>query len=128
MHSRIKQVREYFGLNQTDFGAKVGIKQSTVATNENGTRPISERTISAICREFAVDRNWLETGVGNMFVERSDEDLQIEQIIRDSQDSPAFRSMLSAWSKLDEKNKEIFLDFVQSFVNNYQANKPENKS
>lgn len=127
MNSRIKLVREHFGLNQTDFGSRLGIKQSTVATNENGSRPISERTISAICREFNVNHDWLVYGIGDMFVEISPDEFAIEQMIRDSHNSPALRSLLSAWSKLSEKNQEIFLDFVESFVQNYQSSENNEK-
>lgn len=121
MNGRIKMVREHFGLNQTEFGNRIGIKQSTVATNENGSRAISERTIASICREFNVSRHWLETGEGSMFIQSGD-DFSLEQILRSSQNSPALRSLLTAWSKLNEKNQEIFLGFVESFVENYQAN------
>lgn len=41
------------------------------------------------------------------------------------QDSPAFQSLLTAWSKLDEQNQDIFLKFVESFVQNYQNNNDE---
>lgn len=120
MNDRIKQVRNYFKLNQTDFGDRIGVKQSTVATNENGSRPVSDRTISAICKEFGIDRHWLETGEGDMFAENPVADLQVK-------DSPALRSLLAAWSKLDERNQDIFLNFMESFVRSYQDSVDEKK-
>lgn len=57
-----------------------------------------------------------------MFAGNSENDVYVEQVIRKSQDSPALRSLITAWSKLDGKNQEIFLKFVESFVQNYQDN------
>ena len=66
MHNRIKMVREKYSLNQTEFANRLEIKQSTFSANESGARPASDRTISAICREFNINENWLRTGDGEM--------------------------------------------------------------
>ena len=71
MHTRIKALRNALGLNQTDFGAAVGVKQTTVAGYENGTRTPIDAVVSAICREFNVSETWLRTGDGPMFRPRS---------------------------------------------------------
>ena len=66
MDERIKEIRNFFGLNQTDFGEKIGVRQTTIAGYENGTRTPSDAVILSICREFQVDEKWLRTGEGEM--------------------------------------------------------------
>ena len=75
MNERIKLLRKTLGLNQTDFGSKIGVKQGTVTGYETGTRTPIDAVISSICREFNVNEDWLRTGEGKMFIEVPEEDL-----------------------------------------------------
>lgn len=71
MNERIKQLRKHLGLNQTDFGAKIGIKQTSIANYESGTRVPLDAVVASICREFGVSEQWLRTGTGDMFPPRT---------------------------------------------------------
>ena len=46
--NRIKKLRKYLGLNQTEFGIVIGIKQSTVAGYETGVRDPIDTIILSI--------------------------------------------------------------------------------
>lgn len=77
MKERIRQLRKTLGLNQADFGAKVGVKGNTIGNYELGLRNPSDLVILSICREFGVNEIWLRTGEGgdeNMFTQINDED------------------------------------------------------
>lgn len=50
---------------QQEFADKLGLSQNYVWQIEKGERTPSDRTIADICREFGVNRVWLETGVGD---------------------------------------------------------------
>ena len=56
MNSRIKELRLALGLNQTDFGKRIGITQSAVAGYEKGIRIPRDSIIYSICREFNVSK------------------------------------------------------------------------
>ena len=71
MNERIKQLRKHLGLNQTDFGAKIGIKQTSIANYESGTRIPLDTVVASICREFGVSEQWLREGIGEMFPPRT---------------------------------------------------------
>lgn len=69
---------------------------------EKGERAPSDRTVADICREFDVSEEWLRTGTGPMFVEKTrDEDLAEffgHVLARDD-----FKQrLLAALSRLDE--------------------------
>lgn len=55
------------GLNQTDFGLKIGVKQTTVAGYESGARIPLDTVIQSICEKFGVNEIWLRTGEGEPF-------------------------------------------------------------
>ena len=74
---RIRLLRNKLGLNQTDFGKRIGIKQGSVAGYESGVRTPLYAVITSICREFDVNEEWLRTGAGgedNMFTKLSEDD------------------------------------------------------
>lgn len=65
---RIKAIRRGLGLNQTEFGQRLGLSQNFICMLEKGQREAGERTIRDICREFRVSPEWLKTGAGDMFM------------------------------------------------------------
>lgn len=83
MNERLKQLRKALNISQADFANTIGLKASSVSLLESGQRNFTEQTIKSICREFHVNKQWLTTGEGDMFLAPSDEDLneQIEHIM-----------------------------------------------
>lgn len=115
MHNRIKELRKHLGLNQTEFGAKIGVKQTTIAGYENGRAPL-DTVISSICREFNVNENWLRTGEGAMLRERSRNDelaaffgdlLKSEPDFRHRLISVLSRLSVDEWELLEKKAREL---------------------
>lgn len=115
MQSRLKQIRKAVGLNQTEFGEKIGVKQATVAAYECGARNPLDTVIKSICREFDVNENWLRTGEGEMFRKLTrDERIAdfVADVLRDEPDSfrKRFISMLSSLNEDQWKMLEVFAD------------------
>ena len=71
MKTRIKKIRNQFGLTQEDFGKKIGIGKTSVSKLETGENKPSDQTIMLICREFNINENWLRDGVEPMYVKSS---------------------------------------------------------
>lgn len=76
LSERIKAVRKAAGLNQKDFGTKIGIGMSAVSLLESGTNNPSDQTLRLICSEFGISRRWLETGGGEMIDPQVSSDIQ----------------------------------------------------
>lgn len=86
MHERIALIRKESGLSLRAFGERVGITGVSVLKLENGTNNPSEQTIRAICREFKVSRQWLETGEGPSYLTADPEDDEIIDAVLDGED------------------------------------------
>lgn len=70
-NERIKEIRKAKSLTLEKFGERIGIKKGSLSQIENGITNPSEQTRRSICREFNVNEEWLRTGKGEMFVQRS---------------------------------------------------------
>ena len=94
MQNRIKELRKALGLNQTEFGEKLGVTTSAISGYELGTIAPSNSIIKSICREFAVNETWLRTGEGEMKQSptREQEMALIRRLMADRPES--FRSAL----------------------------------
>ncbi|MEA4986535.1 MAG: helix-turn-helix transcriptional regulator [Anaerovorax sp.] len=65
---RIKELRKELKLNQTEFGNRIGLKQTAIGMYENNLRGVADRSILLICKEFGVSEKWLRNGQGEMFI------------------------------------------------------------
>ena len=118
MQNQIKELRSHVGLNQTDFGARIGVRQSTVAGWETGQRIPPDSAIVSICREFHVDEHWLRTGDGKMFIQIS-RDQEIMDFVADTMqdDEDNFRRrFLLALSRLPEERWADIEDFARQIT------------
>ena len=67
MNERIKELRKVLNLSQESFSSKLNISRSHFAMIENGSKNITDRVFSDICRVFNVNEEWLINGTGEMF-------------------------------------------------------------
>lgn len=67
INERFKLVREQLGLTTRSFGASINMSGGAITNMEKGSRNITDRTISDVCREFNVNYDWLVYGDGEMF-------------------------------------------------------------
>lgn len=66
--NHIEQIINTEGLSASAFGAKCGIRQSTLSHQLNRKRAVSLDTVQAICRTYPdINRAWLLMGEGEMF-------------------------------------------------------------
>lgn len=95
MKDRIKAIRKAAGLNQTEFGKRVGVSLSAVQKWESGENVLSDAVILLVCREYGVSETWLRTGAGEMRGARTREEELTELLAGLMADRPeSFRSAL----------------------------------
>ena len=71
---RVRDLRLRLKLTMAEFGKRIGIQKSAVSKIENGSVSLTDQNRMAICREFGVNENWLRTGEGERFPEKSREE------------------------------------------------------
>lgn len=63
---QIRDARKALSLTQKEFSTALGMSENYIWQIEKGQREPSDRTISDICRIFAIREEWLRTGNGEM--------------------------------------------------------------
>lgn len=127
MNERIKLLRKALELNQTDFGARIGVKQGTVAAYESGARVPLDSVIVSICREFGVSESWLRSGDGEMFLQLSREEEITKfcmSIIRDP-DSEFQRQFVSVLAWLEPPQWQLLSDMADKLLAQRDAQKKD---
>lgn len=91
MNNRIKELRKKeLKISQEEFGNRLNVSGAVVGMYEKGTRNISDRIISDICREFNVNEEWLRSGTGEMFKEMTEQDIIKQKIDYQLKDGDEF--------------------------------------
>ena len=104
MKERIKAVRIKVGKNQTDFAQSISVSRSAICKMESGENSPSEQTIKIICKEYDVNEEWLRTGEGEMFIQKSKEEQLGEMLaeITKADDESFKKRLIVALANLDE--------------------------
>lgn len=123
MNERIRLLRKELGLNQSDFGNKIGVKQGTVAGYESGARTPLDAVVSSICREFDANEEWLRTGEGEMFEQMTEQQklLKYTGMLLKDKDSAivnAIQSFIITYEQLDDTSKATLEKIAQQFIDN----------
>jgi len=112
---RICLVRDEAQLNQTEFGKLIGLKQGTISQIEKDAKGTSDRTLTAICREFHVNFDWLRYGKGPMrqFTQPTDME-KLEAIM--SGKSEVKKSFILALADMPEALLDEMLPYLRKAV------------
>ncbi len=118
MNNRIVQLRKSVGWTQDEFAEKMGISKNYVSLIENGKKIPSDRLVSAICREFNVNKEWLQTGTGNIYNLPEDE---VAAVVSDllEEDNPFYDliiDILKVYQQLDSKSKDVLQNLCKKLL------------
>lgn len=118
MNERIKELRKAENLTQQEFADRIGVKRNTVATYEMGRTTPSDAAVALIVREFDVNEQWLRTGEGAMYRDKTrDEDLAefFGKALADQTET--FRKrFLRVLSRLDEDHWQMLEDMLDLLI------------
>ena len=104
LSSRIKELRKSLRLSQKEFGAKINLSQTHIASIETGHRIPTDRVCSDICREYNVNEDWLHNGIPPIH----------NDIISELNVADEVKNLTSQYCMLDDNDKLIIRDLIDS--------------
>ena len=118
---RLKTIRKALDLNQTDFGTRINLSQTTIGQYEKETRPITERVISQLVSEFHINEEYLRHGTGDMFIDQKPK--LVQQLAEELALSDREQRLLLTFLEFPPDTRNQILDFAQDFVSKLQQRK-----
>lgn len=114
MNERIKALRKTLGYTQAEFGGKIGLSRDEVSNIEIGRSPVRSTTVPVICNVLGVNRVWLETGEGEMFV--SDGASILNRLATEYDLSSAEEAVVAAFVQLPPQDRAAILRYVKALA------------
>ena len=71
MNQRMKMVREALGMSQANFAESADIGLGVIKNIDSNRTEPNDHFYNVLCARYNINRTWLETGEGEMFVEMS---------------------------------------------------------
>lgn len=120
MRDRIKAIRTHKNINMTqaEFSVSLGLAPTSASSWEKKSNPQipTESMRILICEKFGINREWLETGEGDMFVQSpADDSAIVEQLTRAYHGSPVFRALMTTYLQLDEPRRQLLEEVIEGF-------------
>lgn len=125
MNERLKRLRRTLNLTQQQFADRLNVGRNNIAGYETGKRSPSDAAIALICREFSVSTQWLREGIGEMFIEQT-QDEQIVSFIGNIQRSEADsfkKQLLSVLANLTEEQWKVLAEIAGKLPQAKQGNR-----
>ena len=107
---RIKILRKDLGLTQSEFAEKINLKQAAIGMYENGSRNITEQSISLICSTFNASEEWIRSGSGDMYSPTGD------FIINDPSLDAADREILSSYLRMTPVQRQYIKSWIKDIA------------
>lgn len=118
INSRIRELRKELGLNQAEFGKRIGLKNGAISWMEKEGNTVTDQNVQLICEKFHVRRSWLLEGEGEMFVTHTKQDELMEWASRVSEgphDVFPYR-LADALARMDEPQWQLLEQIFDSIM------------
>lgn len=123
LKDRLKQIRKDNKLSQSALGKMIGVSSSQIACYETGYREITERSLNGICRELNVNKDWLLTGEGEMYVV-SEQDEELAEALAEISlsENEKLKEIVQKLTKLDDKEIDTINDLIDLLLDRLSKN------
>lgn len=118
VNKRVKKIMENENLTQAKFGDILGVSRSVIANIVYERTEPNNLFLNHLCATFNVNKEWLETGIGNMYKDDS-EDLKLASIMGEilaDNENEELKSMILTFHKLTKEQRGYLLKLMQDLT------------
>lgn len=111
MKNKIRQIRNALGLNQSEFGEKLGVSRSVIVNAELGRANINDLFVNHLIEVYNVNPEWFKTGNGDMFLKSSSS--LIDLLAKEHNLSALDRSILESFLDLSPDQRQAVITIIK---------------
>lgn len=123
INERIRTLRKQKGLNQKEFGAKIGLKQSAASWIEQDGNAVTDQNIRLISETFGVNPAWLRTGEGKAQID--EEEAFIQRMIDSYQMEGLDATVIRAYLTLTREQRQTICEAFQPLIDKCRGVAPD---
>ena len=120
MNTQLKILRSELNLTLKQLADALNLTSGTISLIENGKRNLTDRTIADLERIYRVNPEWLRTGEGEMFKERTRE-VEIAEMTSNMfhADNTDYRyNLMRILNQIPDENMEMLYLLAKEWVDN----------
>lgn len=122
MNERISELIDTLKISKTAFAEKLNVSQAFISQICSGVKKPSDRTVADICAKFNVNKKWLRTGEGSMFVEMTRDEVinqYLGELVKSTSPEVDFQKrFVRALAQLSIEEWKMIEYFVESIKKN----------
>lgn len=127
---RVRELRNYLHMNQTEFGEKIDVAQGYLTNIETAKRPVTDKIFKIICLQSwngrYINEDWLRTGKGEPFPDVLPEDeiaAAISNVLDDIKCENSvyvlIKEFLLKYEKLEPDSKNVIQKYIDDVLNGF---------
>lgn len=117
VNERIKEIRKHYNLSQEKFGEKLGVTKAAISRMELGTYNVTDTMLKLICSEYSINRDWIETGSGEMIVQP--ETFSLDEYANKKNLSQLELDIIKGYMELDGEVRNALMSHFKSVFNRH---------
>lgn len=119
MKERLFELRKnVLKLSRAKFGEPIGMTDSEIKNLENGVTQLKESKIHLIVKTYNVNEQWLKTGEGEMFLEKSESD-KLAELFADLMGKPVDdeeRQLAESYAALTKEERKQIVGIMRKLA------------
>ena len=108
LNERMKELRKKEGLTLKRFGERLGVSEGAISNLEKGNRNITEQMFKSICREFNVNEEWFRSGIGDMYIET--DEFNLDEYAKSKGATASDIELIKSYLNIPKEIREIVLN------------------
>lgn len=122
INERVKHFRKNtLHISQTEFAAKLGMKQTGISYMERDGSTVTDQTIKAICLLYNVNEEWLRTGLGDMYAKT--DTFSLDEFIKDKNATSLELEIIKLYFELDPEIRKAAIEHFKNGLSKDKNNK-----
>lgn len=122
INERVKHFRKNtLHISQTEFAAKLGMKQTGISYMERDGSTVTDQTIKAICLLYNVNEEWLRTGSGDMYAKT--DTFSLDEFIKDKNATSLELEIIKLYFELDPEIRKAAIEHFKNGLSKDKNNK-----